>query len=188
MTSQVFDTGTGDQYSLLGPVLDRKDVWLVRHQASQQLALVQKFANPSPLLVQLLRSQDDQLPTILDSWMEAGAIYVVMNRVSGTGLDALGPGRLSGQGQQQLERLRRLLRQFGFLVLSPCCLCLSSDGVLRLRCFPDPRPQLEPPARIEVTSRGSWFRWLSPLLTLFTGVRKRRMPRADQPPYARPAA
>ena len=164
MTSQVFDTGTGDQYSLLGPALDRKDVWLVRHQASQQLALVQKFANPSPLLVQLIHSQDDQLPTIQDSWMEAGAVYVVMERISGTGLDELGSSRLSGQGRQQLKRLQLLLQQFGFPVLSPSCLCLSSDGVLRLRCFPDPRPQVQPPARTQVTSKSSWLRSLLTLL------------------------
>ncbi|MBT9587985.1 hypothetical protein IV102_31910 [bacterium] len=167
MTSLVFDTGTGDQYCLLGPALDRKDIWLVRHQASQQLALVQRFANPSPLLVQLLHSQDNQLPTIQDSWMEAGAIYVVMDRISGTGLDELGPSRLTGQGHQQLKRLRLLLQQFGFPVVAPACLCLSSDGVLRLRCFPDPRQQVQPPARTQVASRVSWLRWLSPLFNLF---------------------
>jgi hypothetical protein len=167
MTSQVFDTGTGDTYCRLGPALGRSDVWLVRHVASQELALVQRFTHPSPALVQLLQSRDPELPTIKDSWMEGGAIYVVMDRVSGTGLDELGLHRLTRQGRQQWKRLSLLLQPFGFPVVSSGCLCLGQDGQVRLRCFPDPGLKVQSPSRVEVRSQRSRMGWLNSFFSWF---------------------
>ncbi len=170
MTSKILDTGTGDRYSLLGAALNRQDVWLVRHQGSQELALVQRFSNPSPALAQLLSISDSQLPCVKDSWMDNGAIYVVLERVDGTPLEEVGKNRLSGQAQAQLKRLRELLQKAGFHNVSTHTLCLSADGVVRLRCFPGTSMATPPAVTVRVSARKkpNWLGWFSPLLSLFS--------------------
>ena len=172
MTTKILDTGTGDRYSLLGAALNRQDVWLVRHQGSQELGLVQRFSNPSPALAQLLSVSDSQLPCVKDSWMDNGAIYVVLERVDGTPLEEVGRNRLSVQAQAQLKRLRELLQQAGFHSLSTRTLCLSADGIVRLRCFPDANvaalPAMTVGVRVSARKKPNWLSWFSPLLSLFS--------------------
>ena len=136
MKPQVFSTGLGEQYHLLGAAFNRGDVWLVRHAGSQELFLLQRFSRPCPALAQLLATNAPHLPAITDSWMDSGSIYVVMERVSGTGLEELSRNVMSGQAQAQLNHLQQLLQRLGFQACTTDSLCLSPSGTLRMRYFP----------------------------------------------------
>lgn len=132
----IHDTGTGDCYSVLGPALGQRDLWLVRHQQTQKLALLQKFSSPGSTVAELLSRRPPQLPSILDSWVEYGAVYVVFERLQGTCLSDLKSHILGLKCRTELRSLNAWFREWG---LGPCpaqSVCLTSDGRMQLRYLP----------------------------------------------------
>lgn len=129
-------TQASGSYGFLGTAFKTRDLWLARHQTSQQLVLVQRFDRLSPSLHSMLAMKHECLPQVIDHWLDDGSIYLVLERVEGPGIDQLGSGRLCASTTTRLKSLLAALSHLGHRFDSTCHFCLDCNGSLRLRCFP----------------------------------------------------
>mgnify|MGYP003609038102 CR=1 FL=1 len=154
---QTINSGFGESYSLVGALERRSDLWLVRHLRSQKLALLQKFERPFPALVSALNGGLPGFPKVLESWVERGQIFVLLERVEERpGALAFGLGR---RLQTQLQQLRRALRQHEFPQVLSGNLCLNQAGQLQMRWIPSDSDRVERP---QPERRPAWS-WLTSL-------------------------
>lgn len=161
MKVQLFETGLGDRYRVLGQAMKRSDLWLVRHCLSQELALVQKISRPFPGLATVLNGGLAGFPRILDSWVDRGEVYVVIERVEGQELQGLArPFGLGRRLADQMLALRALLKKLGLPGCSGGNLCLTQSGQLRLRWIPTDaeRGSRAVPQKAQPASALSWLR------------------------------
>lgn len=154
---QTLETGLGEKYSAIGAVEQRSDLWLVRHHRSQRLALLQKFERPFPALVSALNGTLPFFPKVLESWVERGQIFVLLERVEAR------PGALtfglSRRLRAQLQLLNQALRKHEFPASHSQSLCLNQAGQLQLRWIPSETEQAE----VSRPDRSRTWSWLTSL-------------------------
>ncbi|MFN8611884.1 MAG: hypothetical protein U0931_30345 [Vulcanimicrobiota bacterium] len=154
---QIVETGFGDKYCLVGMVNQRPDLWLVRHQSTQKLAILQRFERPFPALASALNGSLPGFPKVLESWVERGQVLVLLERAEErSGALALG---LSRRLQGQLDRLRQAMRLNQFGEVRPHDLCLNQQGELQLRWIPN---EFQQPRTTRPQTRPAWpwLQWL----------------------------
>ncbi|MBS2034611.1 hypothetical protein JST97_06480 [bacterium] len=153
---QIVETGFGEKYCPVGIVNQRPDVWLVRHQSTQKLAILQRFERPFPALASALNGGLPGFPKVIESWVERGQILVLLERVEERpGALRLG---LSRRLRAQLENLRQALRRHQFGDVRASDLCLNHSGELQLRWLPG---ELERPRTVRPQPKPirSWLPW-----------------------------
>jgi aminoglycoside phosphotransferase len=158
--SNAIVTPTGERYFALGQVQNSQDVWLIRHSQTQQLSLLQRMTRSLSTLTPLLCRGGAQMPRIKESWTDQGALYVVLERVNGLGLDSLSHQVLDNRTQGHIDRLLTILSNLGVRQCPNNALCLHPDGGVSLRWFPPfgGRSVNKPAAK-----GSSWFGWLRSL-------------------------
>jgi aminoglycoside phosphotransferase len=157
----IITTPTGKRYFALGRVQNSHNVWLIRHALTQQLYLLQRMTQSPSTLTPLLCLGGAQMPRILESWTDQGALYIVLERVNGVGLDNLSRQVIDSRTQGQMNRLLAILSKLGVKQCPQSALYLNPDAGVSLRWFPPLGGWSDSPPAARKTS---WFGHLRSLL------------------------